>query len=281
MSPHDFLSRTFLPSELAQFAEVLLLWVMFFYLFRLLRGTRGAEVLTGLVLILVLMLVLTQVLNFYILNWLFTQFSGYLVIACVIIFQPELRRLLAELGKQHVFSSAPQQLPIVEQIVEAADQLAAGKIGGLMAIERETGTRHVQESGVPLDAEVSAELLTSIFYPRSPLHDGGVVIRGTRVAAARCVFPLTQRDEVVRSLGTRHRAAIGLTEESDAIVVVVSEETGVISIAYRGRLSRGLDKEKLRRMLHGLLRRRRPVEAALGGGSTTTLFQTQSGEGRP
>ena len=278
MTAADLFSRTIFPSDLSQWVEVVILWAMFYYLFRLLRGTRGAEVLTGLVLILVLMLVLTQMLSFHILNWLFMQFSGYLVIACIIIFQPEVRRLLAELGKQHVFTPAAQPLGSVDQIVEAADQLAAGKIGGLIAIERETGTRAVQESGVAIDAEVTAELLTSIFYPRSPLHDGGVVISGTRIVAARCVFPLTQRDEVVRALGTRHRAAIGLTEDSDAIVIVVSEETGVISIAYRGRLSRGLDKEKLRRMLHGLLRRRRAPDAVSGGG-TTTLFQNSPGEG--
>lgn len=278
MTAADLFSRTIFPSDLSQWVEVVILWAMFYYLFRLLRGTRGAEVLTGLVLILVLMLVLTQMLSFHILNWLFMQFSGYLVIACIIIFQPEVRRLLAELGKQHVFTPAAQPPGSVDQIVEAADQLSAGKIGGLIAIERETGTRAVQESGVAIDAEVTAELLTSIFYPRSPLHDGGVVISGTRIVAARCVFPLTQRDEVVRALGTRHRAAIGLTEDSDAIVIVVSEETGVISIAYRGRLSRGLDKEKLRRMLHGLLRRRRAPDAVSGGG-TTTLFQNSAGEG--
>lgn len=276
MSPTDFLTKTFLPTGLSQVVEVMVLWVMFFYLFRLLRGTRGAEVLSGLVLFLVLMLVLTQLLSFHILNWLFTQFSVYLVIACIIIFQPEIRRLLAELGKQHVFAGNEQPLTIVDQIVDAADQLALGKIGGIIAIERETGTRAIQETGVRIDAEVTSELLTSIFYPRAPLHDGGVVVSGNRIVAARCVFPLTQRDDVARSLGTRHRAAIGLTEDSDAIVVVVSEETGVISIAYRGRLSRGLDKEKLRRMLQGLLRRRRPVDAP--GGSTTNLFQTQSGE---
>jgi diadenylate cyclase len=145
---------------------------------------------------------------------------------------------------------------IVEPLVKAVKSLGEQKIGALMAIERETGLRMVEETGVAIDSRVSPDLLTSLFFPRSPLHDGGVILRGDRIAAAGCVFPLSQREELHRSLGTRHRAAIGITEESDAVVVVVSEETGNISIAYNGRLSRGLDEERLRRLLGSLLGRR-------------------------
>ena len=131
--------------------------------------------------------------------------------------------------------------------------LSEQKIGGLIAIERDVGTRATQETGVSIDSEVTPELLINIFYPRTPLHDGGVIIQNNRIVAAACVFPLSTRDEFSRSLGTRHRAAIGITEETDAIAVVVSEETGSISVAYRGRLRRGLDEDRLRRVLTSVL----------------------------
>ena len=133
--------------------------------------------------------------------------------------------------------------------------LAERKIGALIAMEKEVGTRAIQETGTILDSLVTSELLTSIFYPHTPLHDGGVIIHQDRIVAAGCLFPLSQREELSKSLGTRHRAAIGLTEESDAIVIVVSEETGVLSVAYKGKLKRGLDEERLRRILVSVLLR--------------------------
>jgi diadenylate cyclase len=148
-----------------------------------------------------------------------------------------------------------------EAVTQAALTLSERKIGALIAIEREIGTRGLQETGVWLHADVSAELLATLFFPGSPLHDGGVVIAEDRVMAAGCLFPLSQRGELSRKLGTRHRAAIGITEETDALVVVVSEETGVISVAYNGRLRRGLDEERLRRTVNSILskRRRQPL----------------------
>jgi diadenylate cyclase len=189
------------------------------------------------------------------LYWLLQRFSVYLAVALVIIFQPEIRRALAELGKQHVFGITAGERSLVDAIVQAAILLSERKVGALIAVERQIGTRPIQETGKPIDGRVTPELLATIFHPHTPLHDGGVIIRDNRIVAAGCVFPLSQQDEATRTLGTRHRAAIGLTEESDAIVVVVSEETGTISIAFNGRLSRGIDEDRLRRTLTSVLHR--------------------------
>lgn len=232
--------------------EILVLAVLFYYTILFFRGTRGAQVLLGFVTALLAMIVLTRIFRLDTLNWLLQQVSVYLVVAFVVIFQPEIRRALAELGKQRVFS-IQRERGVLDEVVQAAAHLAADKIGALIAIERKISTRSVQDTGTRLDSAVSAELLATIFFPHTPLHDGGVIIEGNRVRAAGCLFPLSARD--IGKTGTRHRAAVGLSEETDAIVVVVSEETGAISLAYRGRLSRGLDEERLRRILSAVLLR--------------------------
>lgn len=236
-------------------AEILLLACLFYYVFLFFRGTRSAQVLTGLVFLLLLLFGVTRALNFDALNWLLSKLSVYLAIGLLIIFQPEIRRALAELGKQHVFTVSDTKRNVVDQIVQAATSLAERRIGALVAIEREIGTRAVQETGVKLDSKVVAGLLASIFYPHAPLHDGGVIVQGDRIVAAGCLFPLSERGSISKSLGTRHRAAVGLTEETDAVVVVVSEETGTISVSYRGRLSQDLDADRLRRFLYKILTR--------------------------
>lgn len=243
--------------------EILVLSVVFYYLINFFRGTRGAAVLSGLIFLLVLLIVVTHIFSLNTLSWLLQRFSVYLAVAFVVIFQPEIRRALAELGKQSVFSAGMAEREVVDEIVKATGDLADQKIGALIAIEREIGTRHIQESGTRLDSVVTPELLTSIFFPHTPLHDGGVIIKGDRILAAGCVFPLSQRLELSRSLGTRHRAAIGFTEETDAVVLVVSEETGAISIAYKGRLSRGIEEERLRRILASILSRTRQAKSPL------------------
>lgn len=235
--------------------EILILAFVFYYVILFFHGTRGAQVLFGFAVVLISLLVLTQLFHLDALNWLVKRFSVYLAIAFVIIFQPEVRRALAELGKQHVFTSGVSERTIVDNIAQAVLLLAERKIGALIAVEREIGMRAIQETGTRIDSLVTPELLASIFFPHTPLHDGGVVIRQDRVVAAGCLFPLSPREELSKSLGTRHRAAIGLTEETDALVVVVSEETGTISVAYKGRLSRGLDEQRLRRMLSTVLQR--------------------------
>ena len=245
------------PTELI---EILLLWIIFYHLLKLLRGTRGAQVLSGLALTYVAVLSLTYFLNLPVLNWIFRTFSADLVLAFVIIFQQEIRRALAELGRPGMLGSsgnrpAARDKDMVAQLVKAVKTLSQQKIGALIALERDIGLKAVEQTGVSIDGKVNPDLITSIFFPRSPLHDGGVIIRDDRVVCAGCVFPLSQREELHRSLGTRHRAAIGITEETDALVVVVSEETGNISLAFKGRLSRGLDEERLSRMLNAVLGR--------------------------
>lgn len=250
--------------EISALIEILFIAGFYYYLILFFKGTRGAAVLTGFVVVLVSMILLTQVLQLTTLNWLLQRFSGFLVIAFVVIFQPEIRRALAELGKQNVFSGSTSNKSMIDQLVTAVEHLGERKIGAIIAVEREIGMRSIVDSGTSLDSRVTSEMLATIFYPQTPLHDGGVIIRGDRIIAAGCVFPLSQRDELSRSLGTRHRAAIGVTEETDAVVVVVSEETGSISLAYKGRLSRGLDADRLLRMLSTILIRRAPKESAGG-----------------
>ncbi len=234
--------------------EILILSVAFYYIFLFFRGTRGAQVLIGMLLLLTTLLGTTYLLNLTQLNWLLQRVSVYIAASFVIIFQPEIRRALAELGSQPVFTSSTDKRSIIDTVVQAVTHLADHKVGALIAIEREIMTRTVQESGIKIDAPVVPELLASIFYPHTPLHDGGVIIQKGRILAASCVFPLSQRLELHKSIGTRHRAAVGLSEETDAVVIIVSEETGTISVSYRGRLSRGLDRERLRRFLHALLK---------------------------
>ncbi len=241
--------------------EILVLACVFYYVFLFLHGTRGAQVLAGLAVVLVILLGATYLLNLAELNWLLRKVSVYIAIALLVIFQPEIRRALAELGRQPVFTVSADNRTIIDHVVQAVEHLADHKVGALIAIEREIGTRAIQETGTKIDAPVVPELLSSIFFPHTPLHDGGVIIRGNRVMSAGCVFPLSQRVELHKSLGTRHRAAIGLSEETDAVVIVVSEETGTISVSYRGRLSRGLDDERLKRFLTALLKGQKPESA--------------------
>jgi diadenylate cyclase len=241
--------------------EIIVLTCVFYYVFLFLHGTRGAQVLVGLAVLLVVLLGATYFLNLTELNWLLRKVSVYIAIALLVIFQPEIRRALAELGRQPVFTVSTDKRTIIDHVVQTIVHLADHKVGALIAIEREIGTRAIQETGTKIDCPVVPELLGSIFFPHTPLHDGGVIISGNRIMAAGCVFPLSQRVELHKSLGTRHRAAIGLSEETDAVVIAVSEETGTISVSYRGRLSRGLDGERLKRFLTALLKGHKPESA--------------------
>ena len=252
-TPWTDLFQRIAPPGAGGLLEILVLSVVFYYAILFFRGTRGAQALLGFVTAVAAMLILTTIFKLDTLNWLLQRLSVYLVIAFLVIFQPEIRRALAELGKQHVFATSMRERGILDEILQAISRLAANKIGALVAIEREIGTRAVQETGTRLDAAVTGELLATIFFPHTPLHDGGVIIEGDRIRAAGCIFPLSGRD--IGKLGTRHRAAVGLSEETDALVVVVSEETGAISLAFKGRLIRGLDETRLRRILSSVLLR--------------------------
>ncbi|NQU11521.1 TIGR00159 family protein [bacterium] len=229
--------------------EILLLTAVIYYFLLLFRGTRGAAVLTGFITALVVLMGVTQIFQLEVLNWILSRVLALLAVAVLVIFQPELRRALAQLGRSQLLGGPAESTALIDVLVKSASALAQKRRGALMAVECEVGFRGIGETGVPLDARATVELLTTVFYPTTPLHDGGVVLRGGRVVAAGCVFPLTQQEGLRPSIGLRHRAAIGLSEETDAVIVVVSEETGQIAIAQGGRLVQGLDADGLRAYL--------------------------------
>lgn len=233
--------------------EILILAVLIYYATRFLRGTRGWPVIIGFVIALVALFVLTAMLKLQVLQSLLAAATNVLAFAVLIIFQPELRRLLAELGNLPLFTSAHEQRENIEVIIQSCERLAEVKIGALIAIEQSIHLRDVVESGIKVDCEATPEMLETIFFPNNAIHDGGVIIQGDRIAWAACIFPLTQRQDLNKSLGTRHRAAIGLSEETDAVIVAVSEETGMISHAYKGQLVRGVTVEELRAFLSSVL----------------------------
>ena len=233
--------------------EIFILAVTIYYGSRFLRGTRGWPVVIGFVVVLVALFAVTAGLKLKVLSWLLTAASTFSAFAVLIIFQPELRRLLAELGNLPLFASAHEQRENIEVIIQTCERLADVKIGALIAIEQSIQLQEVVEPGVKVDCEATPEMLETIFFPNNAIHDGGVIIQGDRIAYAACIFPLTQRQDLNKSLGTRHRAAIGLSEETDAVIVVVSEETGMVSYAYKGQLVRGVSLEELRAFLTSVL----------------------------
>jgi len=233
--------------------EILLLSVGIYYGYLYFRGTRGAKVLTGLAIVFLTLTLISQLLNLTVIGWIIRSFSVFLAVALVVIFQPELRRGLAELGGHPIFSLTSEKRETVHDLAEAVTQLANKQFGALIAIERDTSIRIYEETGVELDAVFSVELMLTLFHPKSALHDGGVVMRNGRVVAGACIFPVSQRETLDRSLGLRHRAGLGITEESDAIAVIVSEETGGISICHRRRIERNFTPEAFRKRIGELL----------------------------
>jgi diadenylate cyclase len=228
--------------------EITILTVTFYYAVMFIRGTRGWPVVVGFSVVLVMTL-LSKAFQLEVLSFLLQYFIAILAVAVLVIFQPELRRMLAELGNLPLFYTAREQRENIEVIVQAAERLAEARIGALIAIEQSIHLQEVVESGIMVDCEATPEMIETIFFPNNAIHDGGIIIQGDRIAFAACIFPLTQRQDLNKSLGTRHRAAIGLTEETDAVVVAVSEETGAISYSYRGHLVRGVTAEELRSFL--------------------------------
>ncbi len=235
--------------------EIIILWYVIYKILIFFEGTRAFQVLRGLTYLLIAFL-LSQILGFDILNWLLTKFFAISIIAFLIIFQQELRQGLARLGQQHLFNISLEEseiLAIIEEIAEAIYRLSKSKHGCIIALERETKLKTYIESGVMLDGKISSEILVSIFNPNSPLHDGGVIAKGERIVAAACLFPLSENPHFSKLIGTRHRAAIGLTEQTDAVVIVVSEETAEISVATDGRLIPVVNRERLINILKNLL----------------------------
>ena len=235
--------------------DIALVSVLIYELLLLIRGTRAAQMaLSGGFLI--GLYFLSRRLGLETVNWVIRNLAGYVVFAIIVLFQADIRRALAHFGRApffRYFERAASADETIEELVVAATTLSTRRIGALIGIERQIGLRNYIEGGIPLDAMVTYDLLASIFQTGSPLHDGAVIVQGDRIAAAACFLPLSVNPRVSRELGTRHRAALGLTEENDAVAIVVSEETGIISLVIAGDLERGLSGEALRIRLHALL----------------------------
>jgi diadenylate cyclase len=260
------------PIEWMDLVDIAIVAVFFYQVLILIRGTRAMQMAVGAGLVTALYF-LSRWLELEAVNWIIRNALGYVVIAVIVLFQADIRRALAHFGRApflRYFGRVPGGEDTVEELVTAVGNLAAHKIGALIVIERQIGLRNYIEGGIPLDATITYDLLASIFQPTAPLHDGAVIVQGDRIAAAACFLPLSVNPKVSRALGTRHRAALGLTEENDAVAVVVSEETGIISIAINGRLERDFTPETLRLRLGALLgvRRRRDVPAPPAARST-------------
>ena len=234
--------------------DVVVITIVLYYVLRLLRGTQGTQILVGLV-VLAVVGVMASTFNLVLLSWLFKNGAPYLVIAIIVMFQPELRRALDQLGRLshlglgHPLSafSTPEYSQAISEAIRAAERLSAKRTGALIAFERDVGLEDYAATGVRINGEISAEFLQSIFYPNSPLHDGAVIVRGNPILAAGCLLPLPEEGLVRERLGPRHRAALGLSLASDALVLVVSEETGAISVIEEGKITRNLDPDGLRR----------------------------------
>ena len=245
--------------------DILIVAVILYQLLKLVRGTRAAELIVGLVL-LALVGVIASTLNLILLKWLFQNAAPFVVIAVIVLFQPELRRALDQVGRlSHLNLQLSQFNPQafnrgVAEAIRAAERLSARKTGALIVFEREVGLEDYAATGVRINGELTAEFLQTIFFPNSPLHDGAVIVRGNVIVAAGCLLPMPEeRVRGAERLGTRHRAAIGLSQVSDAVILVVSEETGSISVVEDGKINRNLDVEGVRSRLLGSLQRQRPA----------------------
>ncbi|HSC28970.1 MAG TPA: diadenylate cyclase CdaA [Vicinamibacterales bacterium] len=241
--------------------DIAIVSILIYEFLKLIRGTRAVQMAVGTMLVMGLFYV-SRLAPLQTLNWLIRNLLVYVAFAAIVIFQSDIRRALAHLGQApffRYFSRQDAADETIEEIVVAAAMLSSQRTGAIIAVEQEIGLRNYIESGIPLDAELTYDLLVTIFQVKSPLHDGAVIIQEDRVAAAGCFLPLTVNPRVGRELGTRHRAAIGLTEESDAVAVVVSEETGQVALAQDGRIERGLTSDALRERLRTVLVHRRPA----------------------
>ena len=244
----EFLIRAWRPA-----VEILFLAVGIYYVFSFVKGTRGGAIVTGFLVVMLSLAFVASIFDLSVLRWLLGSITTFFVIAVIVIFQPEIRRMLAQVGNLQVFASAREQREAIEVIIQTVERLADVRIGALIAIEQTIHLRDAVESGIEVDCVATAEMLETIFFPNNAIHDGGVILRGDRITHAACIFPLTRRQDLNKSLGTRHRAAIGLSEETDAIIVIVSEETGRISYTYGGQLTRGVSLEDLRAFLSAVL----------------------------
>jgi uncharacterized protein (TIGR00159 family) len=235
---------------LVDLLDILIVAFIIYRIILLIKGTRAVQMLLGLAVILIIYVV-SQVVGLYTLHWFLDSFLSSLILVIIVIFQSDIRRALMHVGRNPFFAgmSFHEEKEVIEEMAQAAAVLASRRIGALIVIERETGLKDFLEIGTELDARVSSDLIVSIFHPSSPIHDGALVIQQGRITRAGCFLPLSQNPDISKTLGTRHRAAIGLTELVDAIVIVVSEETGKISVVLGGRITRDLDMTALKKVL--------------------------------
>ena len=238
---------------LSDIIDILVVTVIIYELLMLTRQTRGSAVLKGLLLLL-LIVGASNLLGLTALNWLLMAVLKNGALVLVILFQPELRKALEQMGRGAIIDKKRREVPddqehIITEIIQCLTDLSRRRVGALIVFERKTGLKDVIETGISIDAEISAALLENIFEPNTPLHDGAVVIRGPRVMAGACILTLTEGRGISHELGTRHRAAIGISETTDALVLIVSEETGIISMARGGKLTRHLDSKSLQEIL--------------------------------
>jgi diadenylate cyclase len=241
--------------------DIAIVSIIFYEFLKLIRGTRAVQMAAG-SLLLVALFYMSQLAPLQTLNWMIQNLLVYVAFAAIVIFQSDIRRALAHFGQAPFFRYFNRQEAAnetIEELVVAAEMLSSQKIGAIIAIEREIGLRNYIESGIPLDATLTYDLILTIFQTGSPLHDGAVIVQEDRIAAAACFLPLTVNPRVSRELGTRHRAAIGLTEENDAVAIVVSEERGHMSFAMNGRIDRSLSSDQLRERLRTFVVQRRGV----------------------
>jgi diadenylate cyclase len=244
-------------------ADILVVSILVYEVLKLIRGTRAVQMGVG-GLFLVALFYGSRWGHLETVNWLIRNLFGYVVFAVIVLFQSDIRRALAHLGRApffRYFAQAESAEESVEELIVAAGMLSTQRIGAIIAVERQIGLRNYIEGGIPLDARLTYDLMLSIFQPKSPLHDGAVIVQEDRVAAAACFLPLTVNPKLSKELGSRHRAAIGLTEENDSVAIVVSEETGALSIVADGQIERGLTVDELRARLRALLLQRRRTAA--------------------
>jgi diadenylate cyclase len=240
--------------------DITIVAIVIYEVLKLIRGTHAVQIAMGIALLIGLFYV-SRGLQLETVNWLIRNVAGYLVFAAIVLMQGDIRRALGMLGRARLFRlfsrfELPRDDDVIEELVVAVRTLASRRIGAIIVIERSVGLRTYIESGIPLDARLTYDLLVAIFQEQSPLHDGAVIVQGDRIAAAACFLPLTVNPRLSRELGSRHRAAIGVTEENDSVALVVSEETGVISLVMEGDIERSVEPEALRARLEALIPRR-------------------------
>ena len=233
--------------------EIGVLWLLIYQIFRVFRSTRGARILIGLAVVVIVLTLASQLLELKVIEWIIKSAAAILAFGLLIIFQPELRNALARLGSTNFFSfSTRHQQEFLDALADAVVKLSNKRFGALFAIERNISLENYESSGVTIDAQLSVELVTTIFHPKTSLHDGGMVLSQERVEAAGCIFPVSQKELSDRALGLRHRAGFGVSEETDAVAIVVSEETGAISIIVDGKMLRDLSEADFRKKLEDI-----------------------------